>query len=43
MQAIVRALGSLPVPTIAAVDGPAVGLGFDIALACDRRFVGKDG
>jgi enoyl-CoA hydratase/carnithine racemase len=43
MQSIVRALGSTPVPTIAAIDGPAVGLGFDIALACDMRFVGSDG
>lgn len=43
MQAIIRALGDCPVPTIAAVDGPAVGLGFDIALATDMRFVGTAG
>jgi enoyl-CoA hydratase/carnithine racemase len=37
------ALGSLPVPTCAAVDGPAVGMGMDLALACDSTFVGPDG
>jgi enoyl-CoA hydratase len=43
MQAIIRTLGDCPVPTIAAIDGPAVGLGFDIALACDMRFIGEEG
>ena len=43
IQAMVRALRTCPVPTIAAVDGPAVGLGFDLALACDMRFVGPKG
>lgn len=43
IQAMVRALRRCPVPTIAAVDGPAVGLGFDLALACDMRFVGPGG
>jgi enoyl-CoA hydratase len=43
VQRIVRALGECPGPTIAAVDGPAIGLGFDIALACDMRFIGPRG
>lgn len=42
-QGVVRALVECPVPTVAAVDGPAVGMGFDLALACDSRFVGPDG
>jgi enoyl-CoA hydratase/carnithine racemase len=43
VQAMVRALRDAPLPTIAAVDGPAVGLGMDLALACDTRFVGPGG
>jgi 2-(1,2-epoxy-1,2-dihydrophenyl)acetyl-CoA isomerase len=40
---LIRALVAVPVTTIAAIDGPAVGLGFDLALACDSRFVGPEG
>lgn len=43
MQGVVRALAGVPVPTAAAIDGPAIGLGLDLALACDMRFVGPDG
>jgi enoyl-CoA hydratase/carnithine racemase len=42
-QGLVRAIIDVPVTTIAAIDGPAVGMGFDLALACDSRFVGPDG
>jgi enoyl-CoA hydratase/carnithine racemase len=42
-QGMIRTLVGLPVPTFAAVDGPAVGMGFDIALACDARIIGPGG
>lgn len=42
-QRLIRALAGCPVPTIAAVDGPAVGLGADLVLACDMRFIGARG
>ncbi len=42
-QGLIRTVTDLPVPTVAAVDGPAVGMGFDLALACDSRFIGPDG
>jgi enoyl-CoA hydratase/carnithine racemase len=42
-QGMIRGLLSIPVPTIAAIDGAAIGLGMDLALACDMRFVGPKG
>lgn len=42
-HALIRQLVSMPVPVIAALDGPAIGMGADIALACDCRILGPDG
>lgn len=42
-QGMIRSVIDVPVPTVAAVDGPAIGMGFDIALACDSRFIGPKG
>jgi len=38
---VIHALVDSPRPTIAAVDGPAVGYGCDLALACDLRIVSE--
>jgi 2-(1,2-epoxy-1,2-dihydrophenyl)acetyl-CoA isomerase len=42
-QPLIGAIFDSPIPIVAVVDGPAIGLGFDLALACDRRFVGTSG
>ena len=43
VHSMIRSLRAVPVPTIAAVDGPAIGLGLDLALACDTRLIGPAG
>lgn len=41
IQQIPRALDSVEVPIIAAVNGPAIGAGFDLANMCDLRIASK--
>lgn len=39
LGALLRALAAAPVPIVAAVNGPAIGAGTQIAIACDLRVV----
>jgi len=39
---IIRAIVNAPKPFVAMVEGPAVGFGCDLALACDLRMLGED-
>lgn len=42
LHSSIRTLRSLPVPLVAAVEGPAVGAGLGLALCADLRVVGAD-
>jgi enoyl-CoA hydratase/carnithine racemase len=42
-QAMIAAVLHVAIPIFAAVDGPALGMGLDLALACDATLVGPDG
>jgi enoyl-CoA hydratase/carnithine racemase len=42
VQNVVRQLRAAATPSVAAVNGPAIGAGCDFALACDVRVVGPD-
>jgi enoyl-CoA hydratase/carnithine racemase len=41
-QSLVMSLRRLPTPVIAAIQGPAIGAGFQLALGADIRIVGPD-
>lgn len=42
MEEAISSFEKLPLPTIALINGPAMGAGFELALACDLRIGTKD-
>lgn len=41
LNRVLSRLDSFPIPTIAAIDGPALGGGLELALTCDFRIAGE--
>ena len=42
VQSILSRIEGLPIPTLAAINGPALGAGLELALACDYRIASDD-
>src|SRR5581483_4264940 len=41
-QSVMNRLAALPIPTVAAIHGAAVGGGYEVCLACDYRVASTD-